>query len=746
MKKLLLHILILITVNGYAQVTLKGIVNSDSSLTDLSRVIVSISELNIVAQTNSSGAYQFNKLPRGRYTVMYKLLGFETQILTINLNDTLVEKNIRLKPSFVQYPEVVIYGTNNSASDKTANTISQIDVIDMRTSGALNLSDGIAKIPGVNQLSTGAGITKPVIRGLYGNRIQTVLYGLRFDNQQWQDEHGLGLSDVGIDRVEIIKGAASLLYGSEAMGGVINIIEEKSAPVKTVKADFSTRFFSNTFGNATDIGVKGATQKINWRIRFGEDSHADYSGGDNKRVLNSRFGGYYGKVGFGFNGKRWISQNNYMYTKSNFGFLMDTLMLKDTPDDRMSRSFDRPHHTVNLNVFSSQNSFFLKRSKLKLNLGYQSNNRQEQEGGNKISLNMQLNSYITNIVWTKLIREKIEFNIGTQDLYQTNTNLGARTIIPDATVMESSAYSYVKANLNHLVIEGGLRYDYRSVQTFTTGTINTDPSGPGYKIVPFSRNYNAINGSLGISVFDTKYFNVKGNFSSGYRSANLAELSSNGLHEGTYRYEIGNIDMKIEQNICGDLALSLRSSFINLTATGYYNRFLNYIYLAPDTTEYIGFQIYNYLQRNATIQGVEFTSDIHPKNISWFNWITSYSYIDGKLDNGKDLPFIPAPKLNSDIKLSFKNSKKISEFSIKPGVTYVFTQNRPGEFETSTPEYYLLNASASLTIKNPKNIIQLSLTGNNLLNAAYYDHLSRFKYYGIYNIGRNVSLNFKITI
>ncbi|MGZ3862986.1 MAG: TonB-dependent receptor [Bacteroidia bacterium] len=747
MKKWLLYILLFAGLFAKAQVSLVGSITQDSIANNLSGVAVSIPELNLLTQTNENGHYRLNNLPKGKFTVSFKLLGYEPKAITINLNDTVVKADVSLKQSFLQYPEVVVYGTNNSATNKTANTISQIDAMEMRATGAMNLSDGIAKIPGVSQLTTGAGISKPVIRGLYGNRVLTVLYGLRFDNQQWQDEHGLGLTDVGIDRVEIIKGAASLLYGSEAMGGVINIIEEKSAPVGTVKADFSTRFFSNTYGNATDVGVKGAHKKINWRIRFGEDSHADYSDGNGRRILNSRFGGYYAKAGFGFNLKRWVSQNNYMLTQNNFGFLMDTVQLRDVPDERTSRSFDRPHHTVNLNIFSSQNTFFIGNSKLKVNLGFQGNNRMEQEGGNKISLNMLLNSYITNIVWTKMLGDKVEFNIGTQDFYQTNTNLGSRTIIPDAKVSESSVFSYTKISLNHLVLEGGIRYDFRSIQTFPTGTINTDSSGgPGVKIVPFSRNYSALNGCLGISWFDSEHFNVKSNFSTGYRSGNLAELSSNGLHEGTYRYEIGNIDMKIEQNICGDLAAAFRSSFINISATGYYNHFLNYIYLAPSNTEYIGFQIYNYLQSDATIKGAEFMLDIHPQKINFFNWISTYSYVEGKLDNGNNLPFIQAPKLNSDLKFTFRNSKSISEFSIKPGVSYSFIQDRPGDFETTTIDYLLVNASAAVTVTNKKSILQLSLSGNNLLNQVYYDHLSRFKYYGIYNIGRNVSINLKLTI
>ncbi len=744
-QKIMLYILVIITIKNYSQTTLKGIVLKDSSNSGLLNVIISIAELNIVTQTTADGFYQLKKLPKGQYTVMYKLLGYQTKVVSINLKDSTL-LNIYLNSSFLQVPEIVVYGTTTSDNEKTANTISTIDGNTMRTEGALNLSDGIAKLPGVSQLSTGAGISKPVIRGMYGNRIQTVLYGLRFDNQQWQDEHGLGLSDVGIDRVELIKGAASLLYGSEAMGGVINIIEEKSAPINTIKTDFSTRVFTNTYGNATDIGIKGATQKINWRVRIGEDTHADYSDGNNKRVLNSRFGGYYGKAGFGFNIKKWVSQNNYMQSQNNFGFLMDPIQLLDPPDNRLNRDFERPHHTVNLNIFSSQNTFFLKNSKLKVNVGYQNNNRQEQEGGNKISLNMILNSFITNLVWTKTIKEKTELNIGTQNFYQTNTNIGSRTIIPDATIAEASGFVYIKTNLKHLVLEGGLRYDYRFVQTYSTGLINTDPTSPGTKILPFTNNYNAINGAFGLSYFTTQHWNIKTNFSSGYRSGNLAELSSNGLHEGTYRYEIGNTNLKIEQNACADLLINYKTSLFNASAAAYYNHFFNYIYLAPSNDEYIGFQIFNYLHQDATIKGLELTTEIHPQKINWFNWINTYSYVNGTLNNGNNLPFIAAPKLNSDIKLSFKNNKHINEFTVKPGITYIFKQNRPGNFETETPDYYLVNISASITIKHPKNIIQLSVTGNNLLNNTYYDHLSRFKYYGIYNIGRNVSLNFKIII
>ncbi|MCW3077471.1 MAG: putative TonB-dependent receptor precursor, partial [Bacteroidetes bacterium] len=218
-----------------------------------------------------------------------------------------------------------------------------------------------------------------------------------------------------------------------------------------------------------------------------------------------------------------------------------------------------------------------------------------------------------------------------------------------------------------------------------------------------------------------------------------------GLHEGTVRYEIGNTDLKIEQNLCGDLYAGFNSDYINLSASAYYNQFLNYIYLAPGDQQYIGFQIYNYQQQNAVIKGIESTLDLHSLRETRVNWISSYSYIIGDLSKGGHLPFIPAPKLNSDVKLTYSVKKKIDEIFFRPGITYVFEQNRPGDFETPTTDYYLVNAALSMSMNTTNNNIQVSLVGNNLLNKVYYDHMSRFKYFGVYNTGRNISINFKIT-
>ncbi|HWB64532.1 MAG TPA: TonB-dependent receptor plug domain-containing protein, partial [Chitinophagales bacterium] len=146
------------------------------------------------------------------------------------------------------HSDIVVTGYREMQLRETSANIKSISAADMRLNGAFNVSDGLTKIPGVSQLTTGIAISKPVIQGLYGNRILTLISGLRFDNQQWQDEHGLGLSDMGVDHVEVIKGPMSILYGSDAVGGVLNVIEEKPAPEGKIILDLNTTFHSNTLG------------------------------------------------------------------------------------------------------------------------------------------------------------------------------------------------------------------------------------------------------------------------------------------------------------------------------------------------------------------------------------------------------------------------------------------------------------------------------------------------------------------
>lgn len=628
--------------------------------------------------------------------------------------------------------DVVVSGFQSNSPLKTSLNIEPYSLAQINDRSPYNLSDALAKLPGISQVTTGNSISKPVIRGLYGNRILITFSGLRFDNQQWQDEHGLGLSQIGIDRVEVIKGPASLLYGSDAMGGVINVIEEKPAD-SGKKVDFGTQLNSNTLGTLTNIGISSRNNIHWWRIRLGLENHADYSDGNGVRVLNSRNKGYYLKAGFGFEKAKWIQENSYNFSYNQFGFIMPDLNTSFTADDRWSRDMSGPHHIVMLNLLNSQNTFILNRSVLKFNLGAQSNVRMEDEGGGQISLNMHLFSLLQNMRWEKDLSSKVTFVGNEQLTYENNTNYGGRILIPDATFLESNISGYFKFLLNKVTIEVGAGGNSKYIKTLQTGTLNT----PGEKIQPFSKNHFTGNGMVGLVYNPNSWLTLKTNTASGFRSPNLAELSSNGVHEGVYRYEIGDPNMKPEQNINSDLTLEINRRNWFFSASIFNNRFFDYVYLRQSSDSFYGFPVFKYKQQDASIYGGEVFLAVKPSSAKWLQWNEGFTFTKGVLDEGGFLPFIPAYKLNSSLLLEKKFNKKISECSIEPELVYVFRQNDAAQFETPTGDYYLLNVSAVVTFRSPAGNWKLGLTGTNLTNTKYADHLSRLKYYGLLNQGIN---------
>ena len=635
---------------------------------------------------------------------------------------------------------VTVTGIKREVLRNTPFNIAVLPATVLQTTVNYSISDALRHIPGISQITTGVGISKPVIRGLYGNRIQTVLLGLRFDNQQWQDEHGLGLSIIGIDRVEVLKGPSSLLYGTEAMGGVIRIIEEKQAAPNTRESDLNVQTFSNTYGLSVNAGLKGATEKINWRIRAGMDSHADYSDGANHRVLNSRFSSYNLKASIGFTKKLWVNANNFYTSFSKFGFIMEDNQDRKPVDGRLSRKLDGPNHSVFFNILSTENTIFLQHSRLEVNGGIHSNLRLENEGGNRVSLNMLLNTVTYNVKWYKPLSANTEFVAGQETQFQTNRNYGSRVIIPDADLTEGSLSAYVKTKHQQVNIETGISVSGRAVKTFTTENMDYS-SGTIY---PFSKTYVSANGNAGVAYNPTTHWNLKLNGSTGYRSPNLAELSSNGLHEGTFRYEIGNPSMKAEQNLNTEINVNYESPVFSVYSAAFLNLFRNYIYLAPTGTELYGFDIYRFLQGDARLYGGEAT--VHVQLHRRLAFTSQYATVTGRLKDSGYLPFIPANKWSNELTFSKPHMGRHSDAVLRGGVVYVFAQNHPGAFETSTPGYPLVNTSLLFVVHREKRDIHFTLAAENLLDKKYYDHLSRFKYFGIYNQGRNIMLSLSLPL
>lgn len=660
-------------------------------------------------------------------------------ILIINVTALLAQEG---DSTVIVIDEVMVTGVRESNPDRTSLHLNGIGVTTIQQHGAFNLSDALAQQPGISQLSTGPGISKPVIRGLYGNRVLVLVSSMKFDNQQWQDEHGLGLSEVGVKRLELITGPAAVLYGSDAIGGVINVIEDVPLPQER-SITISNRFYSNTLGNATDISWKKQRDNHWLRLVAGYETHADYADGNNDRVLNSRFTGVYAKAGAGFEKNNWRSSFNYHFSLNQFGFILPDLGSFFTPDARWSRSMEGPHHIVMFNLLAWENRVKLKNSTLKLNLGFQSNQRKEDEGGGSISLNMHLLSVPYSVQWIHRVSGHMELIVSHIGTFENNTNYGGRVLIPDANMLEEGVAVFIKESREKFVYELGVGGHIKFIKTFATGILNTDPDK---EIQPFATTKSSVNGMAGISYLPNKHWVIKTNASTGHRAPNLAELSSNGLHEGTYQYEIGDPGLKNEQNLNAEVSVAFASSWIDVSASAYFNHFFSYIYLTPTAEEYFGFQIYRYLQDQANLAGGEAVLKIHPAPIKGLEWKQTFSLVKGWLLNGENLPYIPANKWAHELRYTSHIKDKVRNAYVFVSCTQVFQKDEVAPGETVTPQYFLLGAGVGGSIKVGQQYLDIFLSGNNLLNKTYTSHLSRLKAYGINNMGRNLMLTIRIPI
>ncbi len=642
--------------------------------------------------------------------------------------------------SAVRINDITVTTFRNEPVKKSSLNISLLDVDSLRFTGTFNITDLMARLPGVSMLSTGVAIAKPVIRGTYGNRVAVLLSGLKFDNQQWQEEHGLGISDIGIGKVEVIKGPMSVLFGSEAIGGIINLVEENKPETGTEFSDLSFKFNSNTLGGQLQAGYLRNTGKRWFRLRVGIENNADYSDGKNVRVLNSRFEGYTLKSTYGFQRKNWISNNNLFSSFNRFGFIFNDIYTFISPDNRWSRKLDvNPNHMVLLNCLASENRIKIHKSVLNLNLGIQSNKRMENEGGGQISLNMHLFTFQYLAKWDTKLSKKSNLTISHLASAEHNTNYGGRKIVPNAGMQEANLAAYFETQINKgITLENGAGVGIRRVKTFFTTGLN----GPGNLIQPFDKKAGYYNVYSGISINRFNWL-IKSNIASGVRMPNLAELSSNGLHEGVFTYEIGNPEFKNERVFSFNIYIGKTSKFFEFYLSPFFNQYLNYVYLAPTTETWFGFPVFKYKQQNAQQYGAEFAGIVNINRSLKAG--VAISGMTSKTEDGKYTPYIPAKKISPQLTWNF-NTKNKGKLNIYANADVVLKQLFVAENEIGAKQYTLINAGAGYTIQGKKRTTILSIAGTNLGNTYYFDNLSRFKNFGLYNIGRNIVFGFKTTL
>ncbi len=735
MKLFLLALLLGFSIGAHAQNKVVGTIK-DKQNKIVSGVTINIPELHKETISDENGTYSFINLPNGSFRIVFSFIGFATQSKEITINQKELKLDVVLEETLHQMDEVIISTAFNKLQSQNVMKVEHQSMKSLSQKGTSTLIEGLATIPGVSQVSTGTSIGKPVIRGLSGNRVLVYSQGVRMENQQFGEEHGLGLNDAGIESVEVIKGPASLLYGSDAIGGVLYFNPEKFASPNTVDANFSQKVFSNTNGSNSSIGLKASSDNFKFLARGSYNTHADYKIPEGDRVTNTRYNETDFKTALGYSNSKFNSTLRYNFNKLDLG-----IPENGYADQTSTKITTFPKQAVFANILSFNNTVFFKNSKLDADLGYISNDRSEFENSNIANLHMVLNTLNYNVKYYLPKVGKFESIVGTQGMHQTNTNSGDEYLIPDATTNDFGVFGTANYEWDKNVVQAGIRFDNRDVTSTEHGILGTQ----GY-FQAIDKKFQSFNSSLGFKTDLKKNLILRVNVASGFRAPNLAELTSNGVHEGSNRYEIGNVNLQNEQNFQTDLNIEYRNPHFELFINGFYNHINNYIFIAPNGTIINGFNAYNYTQANANLYGGEAGIHFHPHPLDWLHITSSFESVTGKKQNGDYLPLIPANKWNNSIKTEFKSTKYLKDSFAVLNIEYTLPQNNPGQFETKTDDYTLINVGLGSKVTLRKTAFEVNLNGNNLLNKTYISHLSRLKPDGIPNIGRNIILGVNFNI
>jgi len=740
MKYLLSLLFAVFSYSLYSQNSLSGNIATGENEEPLLGVTVYFPQLDKGTVTDDNGTYSINSLPTGRFKVIVSYIGFQTYSENLEISEGENKLDVILKSSPIEMEEVIVSTPFHKLQRDNVMKVEQAKIADLRTQGTITLSDGIANIAGVSNVSTGVGIGKPVIRGLSSNRVLVYAQGIRLENQQFGDEHGLGISDAGIESVEVIKGPASLLYGSDALGGVLYLNPERFSLSNEVEGDVNFDYFSNTQGLKVNAGVKSSGEKFKFLARIGSGSHIDYKTGNDERVTNSRFKDKDFKAGLGYQTENFKTELRYNLNDSDLG------IAEEIAEQTTTRTPPTPYQNIQSHILSLKNSIFLNNSSLDLTLGYIAIQRKEfefEDGETLTALHMNLSTFSYNAQYHMPQWGIWETIVGLQGMRQTNKNSGEEVLIPDATTSDIGLLATSHLHLNESNdLQLGIRYDLRSIVGEENGVFDEE----GY-IAALDRNFNSLNAAVGIKSNITETFTTRLNLATGFRAPNLAELTSNGVHEGTNRFEIGDANLKNETNLQADLALEYKNEHIEFFVNGFYNAVRDYIFLTPNG-ELIGEDpVFLYAQQDAKLYGGEIGLHLHPHPLDWLHLESSFETVTGKLNDGGYLPLIPANSLVNTFRLEFDNTKDaVSNYYGFATLRSVFEQSNPSEFETISDGYNLLDIGFGASISILKKEIELRLTANNLLNESYISHLSRFKSDGIQNIGRNINLGLRVLL
>ena len=709
--------------------------------------------------TDDQGRFLFDHLCPGQYHIQIGHIGFEVERAFIDLsqNTTL---SLSLDHHDEMLDEIVVHGENAESITQISHVLGAEKILYEANN---NLADIAANITGVSVVKNGPGISKPVIHGLYGNRVTILNNGVRQAGQRWGNDHAPEIDMFVADHLAVVKGVAGLEISGGSLGGVLQIHPGPILQDPHVHGSATYIFQSNGLAHTLSGKVQNGGSVNQWRIvgttkYIGDSQSPDYYLTNSGR-READIAGQWNRI----MSEKWKINTYYSFFSADIAILkgshitnlsdLENSFVRDKPFgtiDHFSYHQEAPRQEVDHHLLSLESQHLIDdETEVNFRYGGQINNRKEYDvrrGGRseRPALSMLLNAQFVEMTYKKALQKSLTMKSGLQYTFMQNKNdnstTGLSPLIPDYTSHTPGAFLTIQQEKNHTAYEIGGRIDYTGMEVINIvdrQLTRRDHDFINYAVAGgFTYNWNT----------DLK---SKFNLGLAQRSPEVNEMYSEGLHQGVATYEVGDPNLKIEKSIKGILSndYSLGHDIFFQTVI-YAQHFSDYIYLKPEGTLLTirgAFPLYLYDQTDALLYGLDIKLTYEFLHKMKFN--LSYAYLQGKdLTNDVPLVMMPANNLSTKFHYSLNEMGVLKNNTVTVGSKYVFRQRLEADQDLVPPPdgYVLLDISAKTALAIKQSTFNVGLKVENVLNTAYRDYLDQMRYFAdAPGINAVLTLNYK---
>ena len=730
--------------------------------------------------TKRKGVFSFSNLAQNKYVVNVSFMGYKTHIGTLII-DANKNKNINiiLAPISNLLNEVEV-NDQLIMSRKKENSLSvaMVDQAFLTENRAGSLMQTLSRLPGISSMDIGSGQSKPVIRGLGFNRVVVAENGVKHEAQEWGADHGLEIDQFTVERVEVIKGPASLMFGANAIGGVIDL-KQIATPAKNSQGGnilLTTQTNNNLYGMSAKYFIR--KDKIYLKTHFSLSEYADYKVPTDSieymsyffKLQNNRLRNTAGKeqsagVTLGYLNNDFSSHLSIsdVFSKSGFFANAHGLEIRNSSIDYDAsiRDIDLPSQQVNHFKVLSNTLWMIKDYKLNVDFAFQNNYRQEfseaVSHGYMPTPPDSLERLYNKNTWTGNVRfefpkhGKHNFTTGINNEFQQNKINGWGFILPAYQSFTSGFFVHDNIYLSDKwMLNAGLRYDIGMLNTEAYKDWYTTPQTNGENLysqrsVPLHRTFGSLSWGVG-ATYVNQLFSAKINAGKSFRMPTAKELASNGINYHMYRFEKGDTALHAEQSYQLDTELSWKFKKLTIEVSPFVNYFPNYIYLNPTSDYFEAQQVYYHSESEVFRTGGECSIVYQFTNRFQMAIDAEYVYsiqLSGQ-KKGYTLPFSPPMATVIGAKYSPNIGGIFEHTNIGIDFKLVAAQNSIVPPEKKTPGYGLVNLTAGTGIKVGKQVLQLNAQAHNILNTKYFDHTSFYRLIEVPGQGRNFVINLQL--